>query len=131
MKRLVMTKLVQTQSLSDAQGGLVRIETSEGPLEIRFTYEDAEHLIAGLHAARGKIQAERARSALPPIAEKPKAAASWETAMDPVNQVAVLRAHFADRTTQDTRIPRNEIPHIVEFLQHALKRLEPGADMRQ
>jgi len=43
----------------------------------------------------------------------------------------VLRAHFPDRTTQDTRIPRADIAQIAEFLEHALKRMEPGSDMRQ
>lgn len=131
MKRIVMTQLAGVDSLSDGQGGLLQLETSEGPLEIRFTYEDAERLIAALEAARGRIRDDRARAALPPIAEKHKLAASWEKAMDPVNQVAVLRAHFPDRTTQDTRIPRGDITDIVEFLGHALKRMEPGADMRQ
>jgi hypothetical protein len=131
MKRIVMTQLTRAGSLSDGQGGLLEIETSDGPLEIRFTYEDAERLMAALEAARGRIREDRVRSALPPIAEKPKLAASWETAIDPVNQVAVVRAHFPDRTTQDIRIPRGEIAQIAEFLNHALRRMEPGADMRQ
>jgi len=126
-----MTKLVRTDALSDGEGGVVQIETNEGPLELRFTYEDAEQLVEGLHDARAKIRDERARSALPPIAEKVKPVARWETAMDPVNQVAILRAHFPDQTSRDTRIARNQIVQIVEFLNHALKRLEPGADMRQ
>jgi hypothetical protein len=131
MKRIVMTQLGKVDTLSDGQGGALEIETSEGPLEIRFTYEDAGRLIAGLDAARGRIRDDRARAALPPIAEKQKIAVSWEKSMDPVNQVAVLRAHFPDRTTQDTRIPRGEIAQIVEFLSHALRRMEPGSDMRQ
>jgi hypothetical protein len=131
MNRIVMTRLARIDSLADGQGGLLQLETSEGPLEIRFTYEDAERLIAGLDAARARIRDDRARAALPPIAEKQKMAVSWEKAMDPVNQVAVLRAHFPDRTTQDTRIPRGEIAQIVEFLSHALRRMEPGSDMRQ
>ena len=131
MKRIVMTQLRRADSLSDGQGGVLELETSDGPLEIRFAYEDAERLIDALEAARGRIRDDRARAALPPIAEKQKLAASWEKAMDPVNQVAVLRAHFPDRTTQDTRIPRGDIADIVEFLGHALKRMEPGSDMRQ
>lgn len=131
MKRIVMTQLGKVDTLSDGQGGALEIETSEGPLEIRFTYQDAERLIAALEAARGQIQADRARAGLPPIAEKQKLATSWETAIDPVNQVAVLRAHFPDRTTEDTRIPRSDIAHLAEFLGHALKRMEPGSDMRQ
>jgi|RhiMethySRZTD1v2_1073278.scaffolds.fasta_scaffold763254_2 hypothetical protein len=131
MKRIVMTGVGKVDTLSDGHGGALEIETSEGLLEIRFTYEDAERLIAALEAARGQIQEDRARSGLPPIAEKQKLAASWETAIDPVNQVAVVRAHFPDRTTQDTRIPRADIAQIAEFLEHALKRMEPGSDMRQ
>ena len=131
MKRIVMTQLTRADSLSDGQGGALQIETSEGPLEIRLTYADADRLIGALEAARGRIRDDRARLALPPMAEKPKVVASWETAIDPVNQVAVIRAHFQDRTTQDTRIPRNEIAQIAEFLNHALRRMEPGSDMRQ
>jgi hypothetical protein len=48
-----------------------------------------------------------------------------------VNQVAVIRAHFPDRTTQDTRIPRSEIGAIAAFLEQAAKRFEASADMRQ
>jgi hypothetical protein len=131
MKRVVVTGLGKVDSLSDGQSGALDLETSEGPLEIRFTYEDAERLIVALQAARRTIQEGRVRSALPPLAEQPKLAASWETAIDPVNQVAVVRAHFADRSTQDIRIPRSEIARIAEFLNHALKRMEPGTDMRQ
>jgi hypothetical protein len=131
MRRLVMTGFSASSALSDGQGGAIQIETSEGPLELRFTFEDAERLIAGLHEARAKIQRGRTRSGEAPLAEKPLVGKRWETAIDPVNQVAVLRAHFEDRTTQDMRIPRGEIAHIAQFLTHALKRMEPGADMRQ
>jgi hypothetical protein len=131
MKRVVMTRLAKVDSLSDGQAGALELETSDGPLEVRFTYEDAERLIAALEVVRGRIQEDRTRAALPPIAETPKLAASWETAIDPVNQVAVVRAHFADRSTQDIRIPRGHIAQIAEFLEHALKRMEPGSDMRQ
>jgi hypothetical protein len=130
-KRVVVTGLGKVDSLSDGQSGALDIETSEGPLEIRFTYEDAERLIDALRAARRTIQDDRVRSALPPLPEKQKLAASWETAIDPVNQVAVVRAHFADRSTRDIRIPRSDIAQIAEFLNHALKRMEPGTDMRQ
>ena len=126
-----MTRLAKADSLADGQGGVLEIETSEGPLEIRFTFADAERLIAALDAARERIREDRARSALPPIAEDEKLPARWETALDPVNQVAVMRAHFPDHSTQDTRIPRGDIPQIAEFLSNALKRMEPGSDMRQ
>jgi hypothetical protein len=72
MKRIVMTGVGKVDTLSDGQGGALEIETSEGLLEIRFTYEDAERLIAALEAARGQIREDRARSGLPPIAEKQK-----------------------------------------------------------
>jgi hypothetical protein len=126
-----MTKLLRTGTLSDGENGFAVIETSEGPLEIRFTYEDAERLIAELHSARGKIQAERVHSAQPPIPDKPKAGTTWETAIDPVNQEAVIRTHLPDRTTQDTRIPRSEIGAIAAFLEQAAKRFDASADMRQ
>jgi hypothetical protein len=131
MKRIVMTQITRADSLSDGQGGVLEMETSEGPLEIRFTYADADRLIGALEAARSQIRGDRIRLALPPMAEKENVVANWETAIDPVNQIAVIRANFQDRTTQDTRIPRGEIAHIAEFLNHALKRMEPGSDMRQ
>jgi len=126
-----MTKLLRAGSLADGRDGALELETSEGPLEIRFTYEDAERLIAGLQAARAKIQAERVHAAKPPLPEKPKEPARWETSIDPVNQVALIRAHFADRTTQDTRIPRSEIGAITAFLEQAAKRFAAGAEWRQ
>jgi hypothetical protein len=126
-----MTKLVRAESLGDGRSGFLEMETSDGPLELRFTFEDAEHLSSALHSAQEKIRLERERSAKPPLPEKPKIGQSWETAIDPVNQVAVLRAHLPDRTTQDTLIPRAEIRGIAKFLEDALKRFEGSADMRQ
>lgn len=131
MRPLIMTRLLRAEALSDARAGSLQIETNEGPVELRFTFEDAERLIAGLQIAKDKIQRERARTAQPPIAEKPKIGERWETALDPVNQVVVLRAHLPDHTTQDTRIPRTEIAGIAKFLGEALKRFEAGAEMRQ
>jgi hypothetical protein len=131
MRRIVMTQLTRAGSLADGEGGVLEMQTSEGPLEIRLTYADADLLIRALEAARARIRDDRARLALPPMAEEQKVVSTWETAIDPVNQVALIRAHFRDSTTQDTRIPRGEIARITEFLDHALKRMEPGSDMRQ
>src|ERR1043165_4750653 len=105
MIRVVMTRLARAVSLADGQGGVLEIETSEGPLEMRFTFEDAERLIAALEAARERIQEDRARSALPPIAEQQKLPASWETAIDPVNQVGLCGATFPDHTTNHHATP--------------------------
>ena len=131
MKRLVMTKLRRSDSLSDGHGGFIEIETSEGPLEMRFTYEDAERLITALQTARQKIQDDRVKSAEPPLPDSPKLPERWETAIDPVNQVAVILARFPDHTTQETKIPRMQIAAITEFLQQASTRFEGSADMRQ
>lgn len=131
MERFVVTGLARAGSLADGESGLIVLETSAGPLELRLTYDDAERLIAGLQAARAKIQAERVRAAKPPLAETQKIATGFETAIDPVNQVAVIRARFADDTTEDARIPRTEIARLVEFLEDALTRFEGGAEMRQ
>ncbi len=54
----------------------------------------------------------------------------WETALDPVEQVAVLRAHFPDYTLQ-AEITRPDLPRIARFLEEALKRFEAGGEMRQ
>ena len=76
------------------------------------------------------IQAARVHAGKRRCREKPRTA-RWETAIDPVNQVAVLRAHFADDTTQDAQIPRTEIDRIARFLEQALKRFDSGGEMRQ
>ena len=119
MKRLVMMGLTRAGLLSDAQGVSVEVRTSEGPLEIRCTHDDAEQLIAALQALQ---------AGLPP---KEKPVVSWETAIDPVNQDAVIRARYADRTTQETRIPRTELAAIARFLDQASRRFASGAEMRQ
>jgi len=131
MKRLVITRLVRAEPLDDGRDGRLEIETSEGALELRFTFEEAERLIAALQNAKDRIQRERARSAKPPLPEKPKIAQSWETSIDPVNQLAVIRAQLPDHTTQVTLIPRTEIAGIARFLGEALRRFEGGAEMRQ
>ena len=116
MKRLVMTQLARTAPLSGGRGVQVVLDTSEGPLEVRLTREDAQRLAAALHKH------------LPP---KAKAVARWETGIDPVNQDAVILAHYADDTRHETRIPRNEVPAIAEFLDQARRRFDASADMRQ
>lgn len=126
-----MTQLLRARALADGEGGAIEIATTEGPVELRFTLEDAERLIDDLRAARGRIQQGRVHSGSAPLPEKPKTVRRWETAVDPVNQTAVLRAHYSDGTVHDTRIARTELARIVDFLQQALKRLEPGSDMRQ
>ena len=126
-----MTNLARAGSLSDGEGTAIELETSEGPLELRFTYEDAERLIAALQAAQQKIRAQRAHSAKPPLAEAAKPVVCWETAIDPVNQDAVIRARYSDETSQETRIPRSDLPVIARFLDQACRRFEGSADMRQ
>lgn len=130
MKTFVITKLLSARALPGHEGGAIQLQTQAGPLELRFTFEDAGRLIADLEAARSRIREQHAHTGAP-IAEKPRIAERWETAVDPVNQVAVLRALFGDGTAQDLRIARGDIAAIADFLQRALRRMEPGADMRQ
>ena len=131
MQRLVITGIVRTSALRDGHGACLELQTSEGPLELRFTYDEAERLISTLERARAKIQDQRARSALPPLPDAPNVPTKLETAIDPVHQVAVVRARLPDETTQDLRIPRNELAELAQFLGDALKRFEGSADMRQ
>ena len=131
MQRLVITGLRRTATAGDGHGALLELDTSAGPLELRVTYEDAERLIAALQAARTKVQDERVRTAKAPLPDKPNVPASIETAIDPVNQVAVVRARLSDETVQDLRIPRSEIAELAHFLDEALKRFEGGGEMRQ
>jgi hypothetical protein len=46
MKPTVLLKILGAEALPDAEGAFIEMETSEGPLELRCTYEDAERLIA-------------------------------------------------------------------------------------
>jgi hypothetical protein len=131
MKELVITKVQRSDSLPEGKGGFIDVETSAGPRQIRFTYEDAERLAAALETARRKIQSERVAAGKPPLADKPKSAVGWDTAVNPVSQVAVISARFADGTTQQLEIPRNELAAIIESLRQALQRFEAGAEMRQ
>ena len=117
MKPVIVTRLAHADKLPDVEGVQVGLETVDGPLELRLTFEDAERLIAG-----------RQRTPLPP---KHKTVERWETAIDPVNQDAVLRARYTDQTTGELRIPRTELPIIATFLDQAAKRMEPATDMRQ
>jgi hypothetical protein len=119
MKRLVITRLAGTGPLPGGDGAFLALETSEGPLEVRLGAEQAGQLVAALQAAQAGL----------PKKEKP--VASWETAIDPVNQDAVIRARYPDRTTQETRIPGPQVAAIAQFLQEASRRFESGAEMRQ
>lgn len=116
MKRLVMTQLARTAPLSGNRGLQVVLDTSEGLVEVRLTREDAERLAAALQKYLPRRQ---------------KAVAQWETAIDPVNQDAVILARFDDQTSHETRIPRSELPAIARFLGEASRRFESSADMRQ
>lgn len=120
MKELVILRTVRNGALPDGKGAFVEMETNEGAVELLFTAEDAERLIAALHQAREQIHA--------PTSRVPQ---RWETAMDPVEQQAVLRTHFSDGTREETHIPRSEIARIVRSLEQALKRFEAGAELRQ
>jgi hypothetical protein len=130
MRELVILRPVRAGALAEAKGAFVEVETNEGPRQLRFTYEDAERLLAALHEARTALHAERARSGKPPLAEG-RAPQGWETAINPIEQTAVLRTHFSDRTTEETQIPRRELARIARFLNEALTRFETSADMRQ
>ena len=131
MKEIAILGVLRQGAVSEGKGAFLEVETNEGPRQLRFTLEEAEALLAALQKAAKDIQAARAHAGKPPLPEKPRTPARWETAIDPVNQVAVLRAHFDDDTTQDAQIPRMEIDRIARFLEQALKRLDAGGEMRQ
>jgi len=130
MKELVLLSTQRAGSLPEGKGAYVEVDTNEGPRQIRFTDEDAERLIAALHAARRELRAERLKAGHPPPPAT-RHAARWETALDPVEQQAVLRTHFTDGTIEQTAIPRRELERIARSLAEALKRFESGAEMRQ
>lgn len=130
MKETVIVDIHRAGAIDNAKGAFVQLVTNDGPCELRFTYEDGERLIAALHEARKQVEAERVRSGIPP-APASRRPERWETAIDPVEQTAILRTHFTDGTSEHTRIPRAEIARIARFLEQALKRFEAGAEMRQ
>ena len=130
MKPLVILRTLRSGALPDGKGALIEVETSEGPLELRFTAEDAERLAAAVQAARKDLEALRVKTGKPPIAVA-RTPQRWETAIDPVEQQALLRTHFSDGTTETAQIPRPEIARVSRFLEEALKRFEAGAEMRQ
>lgn len=130
MKELVILDIIRTAALPEGKGAFVEVQTNEGPRQLRFTFEDAERLTTALHDARSQIHAERTKAGRPPL-ETTRTPARWETAIDPVEQTAVLRTRFSDDTTEETRIPRAEIARIASSLEQALKRFESGAEMRQ
>ena len=130
MKELVILSTQRAGALPEGQGAFVEVDTNEGPRQIRFTFEDAERLIAALHDARRQVHAERAKAGEPPLATA-RTPQRWETGIDPVQQVAIVRTRFNDDTTEETRIPRREIARIARFLVDALKRFEAGGEMRQ
>ncbi len=129
--KLVLTELTRAEALPGGEGGLVEMETNAGPLQMRFTYQDAARLIDALRATCERIQAERAQAAKAPLPRPAKIPDRWETAIDPVNQDAVIRARFSDHSTQETRIPRSEVAAIARFLEQASRRFESGSEMRQ
>jgi hypothetical protein len=131
MKPVVLVRIKGAEALTDGQGAFVELETSEGPLELRCTYEDAERLIAALESARAKVQDARVHGAKPPLPEGENTALGWETEIDPVTQDALIRARYPDRTAQELRIPRSEVGPIARFLQDAARRFEVSAEMRQ
>lgn len=130
MKPLVILRTVRSGALPDGKGAFVEVETTEGPLELRFTAEDAGPFAAAVQAAREDLEALRVKTGKPPLGA-PRTPQRWETAIDPVEQQALLRTHFNDGTTETTPIPRPEIARIARFLDEALRRFEAGAEMRQ
>ena len=130
MKPIVLLKIKGAQALPEGQGAFIEMQTSEGPLELRCTFEDAEKLADALRSARAKIQDARVHAGRPPLPEG-EGTPNWETAIDPVNQDALIRARYPGRPTQETRIPRNEVRAIARFLEQAAERFDVSAEMRQ
>jgi hypothetical protein len=117
MRELVLLEILRAGLLPDGKGAFVEVETNEGQRQLKFTYDDAQRLIGALQLALRKHA-------------EPKVPGKWETAIDPVNQVAVLRARVGDEL-QEAHIARPQIAAIAEFLQQALTRFDAGAEMRQ
>ena len=130
MKEIVILSTQRAGALDGGKGAFVEVETNEGPCQIRFTAEDAEGLVAGLHEARKQLEAERVKAGTPPPPVS-RTHEGWETAIDPVEQTVILRTQFSDGSSEVTRIPRMEIGRVARFLEQALKRFEAGAEMRQ
>ena len=48
----------------------------------------------------------------------------WEYGYDPVNQAATITTRFQNGARQTTLFPKDEIPKVIERLQHALEEIE-------
>ena len=129
MKALVLLEILRAGALPENKGAFLEVATNEGPRQIRFTFQDAERLSAAILEAHRQLEKARNQAGEPALPKR--APQRWDTALDPVEQVAVLRTHFTDDTTEETRIPRSEILRITRFLDEALKRFEAGAELRQ
>lgn len=129
MQELVILQILRAGALPDSKGAFVEVQTHDGPRQIRFTLEDADRLRAAVLHARNELERDRVRAGEPALPTR--AAERWETTLDPVEQVAVLRTRFTDGTTEETRIPRAELSRVARFLEQALKRFAAGAEMRQ
>ena len=108
----------------------MEVDTLAGPLQLRFTLEDAERLIAALHSAKRRIQVQREKAGLPPLPERPRLPERWDTGLDPIDQVAILKGHFPGYTVE-AQIAGPDIPRIARFLEETYRRFEASADMRQ
>ena len=83
-----------------------------------------------VHEARKDLHAERVKTGKPPLPAS-RIPERWETAINPVAQIAIVRTAFSDGTSEETQIPRTELARIIQALQQTLKRFEIGAEMRQ
>jgi hypothetical protein len=121
MQEIVIHMPLRFGPIDGGYGGWIDIETADGSRKLKFTYEHAEHLITALREAQVQITKEMLRVGKTPVhTTRIKKVLKLEGSVDPLQEVAILKTRFVDQTTQDTPIPKADIPRIVQFLNQAL-----------
>ena len=140
---IVRMSAIRKLAAEAADNGLLAPEVATGILKVKgvnstgtrmgnwLSLQQAQALLSAPQNAQKDIHPARVHARKAPLPGKPRTPARWQTAIDPLNHDAVLRAHSADDTTQDAQIPRTEIDRIARFLEQALKRFDSGGEMRQ
>lgn len=122
MKPLKISTPSRGGALEGADVGFIEVETSDGPYQIRFAAEDAARIAASFDLAALQIVNERNRLGLTPIQRALiKRIDHLEFAVDHLREVALLRTHFVDQSTQDTPVARDQIQPVIDFLSQTLR----------
>lgn len=118
-------RLLRGEVQSCGETAVITFESDSGTRTMEMNYETVERFILALQQLQPSMQAERAKAGKPPIAEAlVKELSHVEFGIDQLNELAVLTAHYVDRSTHRLAIPRAQIAQVSEFVQRALQDFE-------